>query len=343
MANLDKKNVRYNILIIISYVIGIVLILQLFNLQIVHGEEYLEQSNSRLTRETRIIAARGNILDCNGNLLAGTTTKFALEIYKSKIEEDILNSTILSAIQILEKNGDTYIDDFPIEIENYKYSSEDKIKSWLSENEIDENLSARQVLEKFIEKYGLKNYSIDDARKIIAVRYGIEKKGYSAMKAYTISTNISKLSVLEFEERKHNLPGISTRDMPVRDYSYGSLASHVLGYVGKINEEEYKNNSGYNIDDYIGKTGIEYMLEKYLKGIDGIRQVDMSIDGTKTAEYTTQEAIGGNDVVLTIDSKVQQRAEESLKENIENIRNGVYGEAYDIKTRFSSSNKCENW
>jgi len=164
------------------------------------------------------------------------------------------------------------------------------------------------------------------------VRYGIEKNGYSSMKAYVISNNISKLSVLEFEEQKHNFPGVATKDMPIRSYTYGSLASHVIGYVGKINAEEYKNNQGYDIDDYIGKTGTEYVLEKYLKGEDGTRQVDMSIDGTKTAEYTTKEAIGGNDVVLTIDSRVQQKAEESLKDNIAKIKAGEYGTVYNVET-----------
>jgi len=334
LANIDKKNVRYNVLIIISYLIGIILILQLFNLQIVHGEEYLEQSNSRLTRETSIKAARGNILDCNGNILAGTTTKFILQLYKSKIDEKVLNDTILAVIDILEKNSDEYIDEFPIELEpvKYKYSDEEKIKNWLKENDLEENLSAEEALDKYIEKYSLQQYSIQDARKIISVRYGIEKNGYSSMKAYNISTSISKLSVLEIEEQKHNLPGIATDNMPIRNYTYGSLASHVIGYVGKINSEEYKNNEGYDIDDYIGKTGIEYVLEKYLKGIDGTKQVDMSIDGTKTAEYTTEQAIGGNDVVLTIDSKVQQKAEESLKNNIEKIKNGEYGESYNVET-----------
>jgi len=334
LANLDKKNVRYNILIIMCYIIGIILILQLFNLQIVHGEEYLEQSNSRLTRETAIKAARGNILDCNGNLLAGTTTKYELEIYKSKIEEDVLNRTIINVINVLEKNGDTYIDEFPISIEpiKYEYESNEKIEKWLKENDLEQNLKAEEALNKYIEKYDLKEYNLQDARKIISVRYGIEKNGYSSMRAYTISTNISKLSMLEFEEKKHEFPGLAIKDMPIRRYIYGSLGSHVIGYVGKINAEEYKNSEGYAIDDYIGKTGIEYVLEKYLKGEDGTRQVDMSIDGTKTAEYTTKEAVGGNDVVLTIDSKVQQRAEESLKTNIEKIKSGEYGTAYNVET-----------
>lgn len=89
MAALDKKNVRYNILSILAYVIGIVLIVQLFNLQIVHGEEYLEKANSRLTRETTIKAARGNLLDCNGNLLAGNQIKYSLKYIKAKLNKKI--------------------------------------------------------------------------------------------------------------------------------------------------------------------------------------------------------------------------------------------------------------
>ena len=84
------------------------------------------------------------------------------------------------------------------------------------------------------------------------------------------------------------------------------------------------------MNDYIGKTGIEYVFEKYLKGQDGIKQTDMSINGTTTAEYITKEAIQGNDVVLTIDANLQQVAEESLKQNLEKVRNGDYGEKRDV-------------
>ena len=86
MASLNKKNVRYNILSILIYLIGIVLIIQLFNLQIVHGEEYLEKANARLTRESTIKAARGNVLDCNGIVLAGNKIRYSIKIYKSKID-----------------------------------------------------------------------------------------------------------------------------------------------------------------------------------------------------------------------------------------------------------------
>ena len=150
MASLDKKNVRFNILSIIVYIIGIILIIQLFNLQIVHGEEYLEQANSRLTRENTIKAARGNIYDCNGILLAGNDIQYSLKIYRSKIDEQSLNTTILNTIKILEKNNDSYKDEFPIDINptRYIYENQENIDKWLQNNEFEKGTSAEQVLEK---------------------------------------------------------------------------------------------------------------------------------------------------------------------------------------------------
>lgn len=334
MKPLDKKNIRYNIMSLIIYAIGIIIIVKLFSLQIVNGEEYLEKSNSRLTRETVVKASRGNIFDCNGNILAGTKIKYSLELYKSKIETEQLNNTILNATNVLEKNSDTYIDEFPITINpiQYKFSDEEKTKNWLERKKIDVNSSAEQALNFYIEKYKLTNYSLEDARKIIAVRYGIEENGYTAMRAYTISENISEESVLIFEEQNNSFPGMAIEKTPIRSYTYGKLASHVLGYVGKISSEEYNSLEGYSISDYIGKTGIEYAFEGYLKGQDGIKQTDMSIDGTITGEYITEEAVSGDDVTLTIDANIQDVAEKYLKELIEKIRNGGFGRVYDAKS-----------
>jgi len=331
VKKIDERNVRFNILIVLVYLIGIILILQLFNLQIIHGEEYLETSSTRLTRETRITAARGNITDRNGNIIAGTVTNYELQLYKSKISTETLNNTLLNIINILEKNQDKYRDSFPIEKENFKFtfSSEEKLNNWLEENELEKGLTEEEVINKFKEKYEIQSDDKNTIRKIIGIRYGIEKDGYSTMKAYTISNSISVESVAEIEEKNASFPGISIETTAKRKYQLGSLASHIIGYVGKINEEEYKKNEGYSIHDYIGKTGVEYAFEKYLKGEDGLKQIDMSVDGTTTAEYVTKEALAGNDVALTIDSKLQEAAEKSLKENLEKINNGGFGKAYE--------------
>ena len=84
MNSRDKNiRLRYNILSTFIYIIGIILLIQLFNLQIVHGEEYREQSNTRLSRESILEAARGDILDQSGNKLASTTLGYSLELYKT--------------------------------------------------------------------------------------------------------------------------------------------------------------------------------------------------------------------------------------------------------------------
>ena len=108
------------------------------------------------------------------------------------------------------------------------------------------------------------------------------------------------------------------------------MASHILGYVSRITESELKGNEDkYNANDMIGKTGIEYIFEPYLKGTDGIKQIDMAVDGTITGEYVTNEAIAGKNIVLTIDANLQKVTEEALKNNIEKIRSGGYGKVYN--------------
>ncbi len=96
--------------------------------------------------------------------------------------------------------------------------------------------------------------------------------------------------------------------------------------MGRINEEEYKEKSDYGMNDYIGKLGIEYIFEDYLRGKVGTKQVDMDVEGTTVAEYDTKEAVQGSDVVLTIDANLQKVAEDALAKNLEKLRNGSFGE-----------------
>ena len=328
---MDKKNVRYNILTVIVYIIGIILLIQLFNLQIVHGEEYLEKSSSRLTRETTIVAARGDILDRNGNVLAGTVNQYSVGIYKSKIDVQTLNNTILKIANILEENGDTYKDEFPVKINPVEFTiSDEKLKMWLKNNDLDENISAQEVIQEFKEKYEINSDNIEELRKIIAIRYGIDTEGYTSMRAYTIAKNISIKSVAMFEEQSIQFPGVSIETSSIRNYLKGSLASHTIGYIGGISAEELKNAQGYSMNDYIGKAGIEHVFEQYLKGKNGSKQTDMSIDGTTTGEYITKEAVQGNSVVLTIDANLQEATETALKNNIEKISTGGFSEQRDV-------------
>ena len=330
---INKKNInfRYNIITIFTYLIGIVLIIQLFNLQIIHGAEYREQSNTRLTRESVLEAARGEILDRSGNVLVTSGQKFNLKLYKTKIDTRTLNNTILKIINVLEKYEVKYTDSFPISIDPFEFKITDKtLTKWKEDNRIKESATAEECFYTFKNKYGIENENISEIRKIIAIRYKITIEGYSSTKSLTIANDIPREAVAEFSENGDEFPGIDIEVEPVRQYVEGTLASHILGYAAKIGDTEYQSKKDeYSQNDIIGKTGIESLFEKYLRGTKGTKQIDMAVDGTITAEATINEAVAGSNVVLTIDSKLQKIAEEALKDNIEKIKNGGFGKAYN--------------
>jgi len=321
----DNNKIRYNIVTIFIYIVGIILILQLFNLQIVHGQEYRETSNTRLTRESVLKAARGNILDSTGNKLVTSETSFSLELYKTKIEDSVLNNTILKTINILKSNKDEYIDNLPIAVNPVRYTlPEENLKSWKLSLEIDENANAQEAFDSLKKKYNITNND-EEAIKIMAVRYEITRTGYSNIKPVEIAKDISRQSAIQIREQSNDLPGMTIATGSKVKYTSGNLASHILGQVGPISEEELKGKEDrYSLNDIVGKTGVEYIFEDYLKGTDGIKQIDMAVDGTVTEEYVTEEAVAGSDVVLTIDANLQKVAEEALKKNIDKIANGGF-------------------
>ena len=326
-------NLRFNILTVLTYLVGIVLIAQLFNLQIVHGAEYREQSNTRLTRESTLEAARGSILDKTGNTLVTSSMKFDLELYKSKIDTQTLNQAILNIVQVLEKYGVSYVDSFPIKINPIEFTiTDEQLANWKKNNNLEENITAEEALNKFKEKYDIESNNIEEIRKIIAIRYAIVQNGYSSTKALKIASDIPREAVAEFSENGDKFPGINIVVQPQREYTKGSLASHILGYASQISSDEYESRKDtYDQNDIIGKTGIEYVFEEYLRGKNGTKQIDMAVDGTITAEYISEEAIAGADVVLTIDSNLQQITEDALAANIQKIASGGFGKAYDAK------------
>ncbi len=294
-SNKANLKFRYNITTTIVYLVGIILLVQLFNLQIIHGAEYRETSNTRLTRESTLKAARGSITDRSGIEIVGTTTNFSLEIYKSKIDTNTLNQTLLKIANVLEQTGSKYIDDLPITVNPFAFTYEDeqRQKKWKNSNKLNENLTAEEVFYKLKEKYKIENENIEETRKIMAIRYHIAMEGYSATKSVVVANNISLESFNIFNEQKDSFPGINTITEPVRYYPKGTLASHVIGYTQKIGSEQYKieKDNGYTINDFYGQAGIEKSAEKYLKGTDGIKQIDMAVDGTVTDEYIQKEAI----------------------------------------------------
>ena len=329
----EQVNIRFNIINILVYLIGIILIVQLFNLQVVHGESYREQSNTRLSRSSVIKAARGSILDRSGNELAGVKTENNIEIYKTNISDEELNKSVLNLVELLNKYEIGYDDTFPVKINPFEFTiSGDELTNWKKKYKIAEDATAEESFYKFKNKYEITNDNVEEIRKIISIRYIITTTGYSATKSITIATNVNEEVVAQISERNSDFPGVSISTNAARTYLAGNLAAHVIGYTGKIKEDEYNANKDiYSIDDIIGKTGIEYVFEKYLKGTDGEKQVEMSVDGTITGETVAKNAIAGSDVVLTIDSNLQKVTQDSLENCINKIRSGGFAQTYDAQ------------
>ena len=319
-----NDRIRYNIITILVYIIGIVLLVQLFNLQIVHGAEYRETSNIKLTRESVLKADRGNIKDSSGTTLATVDAQYSIVLYKTKVSNETLNNTILNLLNILSTNGDSYVDNFLIDVNPYRFKleEEESQRKWKKANNIDENASAEEAFNYFKKKYEITTDNVEDARKILAIRYEISYKGYSNTKSIEIASNISRQSLEQIKERNAEFSGVEITETPIRKYTLGNTASHILGRIGRIESSELEGNEDiYDQNDIIGKAGIEYVFEKYLKGTDGVKQIDMNVDGTITDEYVSKEAVSGSDVILTIDSKLQAVTEQALADNINKIAN----------------------
>lgn len=181
-------------------------------------------------------------------------------------------------------------------------------------------------------EYKIEQEDISEAYKIMVVRYEIARNGYSSIRPVTIAKDVSRASAVKLGEQSIYFPGISATTEPLVSYPSGSLASHILGYVGNITQAELDGREDtYGINDVIGKVGIQYVFEEYLRGQNGIKQLDMSVDGNITDEYITKEAVAGSDVILTIDANLQATTEKALANNIKKIASGGFSKTSEAK------------
>lgn len=325
---LIRNNIRYNFMLILIYLVGIILIIALFKIQIIDGLKYRENSNTRLIRETIIKAKRGNILDRTGKPLGTTELSYGVELYKTQIDDDKLNDLSLRLINILEANEEKYNKGLIIDSKEFKFIniSEENLKEWKSKRDIPQEASAEEAFYILRDKYNIKTNNIEDIAKILNIRELIEEKGYGQISGLEIAEKISRKSALEIAAESNKMSGVNVITKPERKYNVDTLAAHVIGYIGRIDETEYdeRKDQGYQMNDIIGKTGVERTFEKFLKGQDGLKQIDMTVDGNVTGEYIIKEAIGGADVILTIDKSIQNITEKALYNRIRSLRKQGY-------------------
>jgi len=134
-----------------------------------------------------------------------------------------------------------------------------------------------------------------------------------------ISEGLDHENLLVLESEINELEGCRIAQNTMRNYQYGQIFSHILGYMGRINGDEYSDLEGYAINDKIGKLGIEKYYEDYLRGVPGQSRTIKSATGEKEQKERILEPIAGNNLVLNINADLQKKVYEALEASIKNL------------------------
>ena len=390
-----KLKNRYNVITLVFMLLFLIVVLRLASLMIVEGEEYRKMSENRIFKNIPLTAPRGEIRDRYGRLIAGNRPSFTVQVIKNEVVDEKINGVSLDIVRILEKNGDTYEDEFPIIISengDFDFIYDIEISEWKYRHDIHADLSAKESFNIMLERYGIvetnpvkaqqqllrvpnltvpisirtwkfidqmrkeewlatnrindfeisafdafqhvKNhvyripelFSDSDARKIMVIREQLRKQGFLQYRPVEVAHDISRQSVIDIEENIYDFPGVNIVVEPVRHYPHGELASHVIGFIGKISQQyeidKFINELGYRGTDLIGKTGIEHSFELNLKGQDGFQEVIVDSRGRLQSVTKREDPIIGDTIYLTIDLNLQMKAEKVLQEVLETIQVG---------------------
>lgn len=323
-----------------------VLVVRLFDLQIIKGDEYLDNFNLKIKKEQVISNTRGAIYDCDGKVLAYNEVVYSIVIEDSGTYEDldekneVLNSQLLELFSIIESNGDSVVSDFKVTIDkngqySYMVSGTEKLrfladvfgKPYIEDlDETEQNMSADELMSYFCseDKYNISaDLSKDDTLKLVTVRSGLSLNNYQKYITTTVAENISektKASVLESIEKYE---GVSIKESTIRKYNSSPYMSHIIGYVGNISESELKDyenvDEKYDYNYIVGKTGIEKYMETELQGKNGYRS--FYVDNLGKVLETDEEILpeSGNDVYLSVSSDYQETIYKVLEEHLAGI------------------------
>ena len=358
---------RLFFLLVLIFALFSVLTARLFKLQIVEGASYLDNFTLKIEREKTIKSTRGSIYDRNGVVLASDKLAYSVTIednYDSGSGKNkAINETITKLAGIIEGNGDRLNNDFPIYLDSsgkFRFSLEGTRhlrfiadiygKSSIDDLKVREKNSTPDEIIDYLcteKKYGVgeyaekkdgsfdftprKGYSDEDLLKVITVRYNLGLNSYQKYISTTVATNVNQETVAQVMEHKDELRGVNISEDTVREYINDPSFSHILGYTGKISEEELAQFNmsaasdtsmdarNYELNDYVGKAGIEQVMEKKLQGRKGRQTIFVDNLGRVTETGDKTDPVAGNDLYLTIDSDLQKAVYQILEQKIAGI------------------------
>jgi len=344
---------------IIMVVVSIIMVRRVFDLQIVHGEEYLDSFETTIKKEITIDGARGNIYDRNGNLLAYNELAHSVAIsdtYESGIMKNYnLNTTIYKTIKIIESNHDKLSYDFKIKLDQYdnyvftvdgtsllRFKADVYGYSSIDDMTVKQrNSTPKEIVDYLcgwtrfrIGEYSKNNnkdnfipgngYTKSEILKILNVRFDMNNNSYQKYIATTIANDVSEETVAIIMENNNILEGVTIEDGTVRKYVDAVYLSNIIGYTGKVSSTEeldilHEESIDYTINDTVGKLGIEKSMEQYLRGKKGSETLYVNSVGKTTEVSDYVESVAGNDIYLTIDKDLQIAVYKILEQNLASI------------------------
>ena len=300
------------------------------------------------TTYTTVKAARGDILDRNGNVLVGNRASYNLVFNHYVIKgTEGRNEILRKLVNRVEELGLTYTDHFPIsKTRPFEYTLEEYSNAWqgyfqqylTKDRDLDSDMTAPMLIEVLSEHYKLPaEWSQEDARAVLGLLYEFDLRGVVGLPNYVFIEDISDSDLAELVEL--NIPGMMVESSTVREY-HTTYAAHILGYVGAMDAEQWqyykeiKDDNGkqlYNMDAAIGQSGLEKAFEEYLHGVDGTRIDVVAEDGTIISQTYVEgkEPRGGNHVESTIDKEVQIVTEDALSDLADWLRDPIQNPSGD--------------
>ena len=323
------KKKHQTALTVLSIIMILVLLLytaRIYSIQIVKASEYSSLANgSTSVRKAVLKAPRGEILDRYGRQIAVNRDGYNIVFNKAYVGDD-LNDIILSLVNLLDNSGTEHTDKLPMEYSApYAFKEDESNAKLIKVLDLADYATAENCFTHLVERYELENYSVDEQRKIMGVRYSMEIADFSISYPFTFAEDISTELMRKISESNFMLSGVSVEVVPFRQYPDTSLAVNLIGTVGPIFEEDWNGGEnykerGYSYDDKVGKSGIEYYAEEYLRGTDGEITYYIDNDGNIVNQEVTNAPIAGKPVMLTIDAKMQRTVQDALANTVRTLQ-----------------------
>lgn len=314
--------VRARALLLFFVVIVALYAFHLYDLQIIETGGQTDNATVFVT-QTSVKAARGEILDRNGNVLVGNRAGYKLMLNHFVIfsADGTYDHLYRLAMRCRDENI-SYNESFPISrerpftytLEEYTSAQKRYFQAFLNHYSLDSDITAPLLIQNLRNRYELpESWTDEEARLVIGLVYELMLRNcVNSLPVYEFISDAGddvRSAVVEL-----NIPGMRVEATSIREY-YTDCAAHILGHVGSMSPsqwEYYESLGGYQMDAKVGQSGLEAAFEEYLHGVDGIRKDVVAADGTLISSTWIQKPQAGYNVELTIDINLQRIAEEQM-------------------------------